>query len=224
MTHKTDYWQRYFPEFTDSNDPVVERLTQAANLVKLPAGQQVFYPGGVCSSYLLMLEGCVKTQLISENGREVVLYHVRSGETCVLTTSCLLGGDSYPAEGITEGDIAAFAIPAENFHDCLDQSIFFRQFVFRNFASRLSEVIRRMEEVVFGAIETRLSRSLLETGESIIAKTHQELSAELGTAREVVSRHLKRFEACGWVNLGRGTVKIVDRFALEHLVEKNSGH
>jgi CRP/FNR family transcriptional regulator len=224
MTQQTDYWQRYFPEFINSHDPEVGRLMRAAKLVKLPAGQQVFYPGGLCSSYLLMLEGCVKTQLISDNGREIVLYHVRSGETCVLTTSCLLAGDRYPAEGITEDNITAFVVPAEIFHNCLDQSVFFRQFVFKNFANRLSEIIRRMEGVVFGAIESRLSRSLLATREIIIAKTHQEISAELGTAREVVSRHLKRFEACGWVNLGRGTVEIVDRAALKQLTEKNSGH
>ena len=224
MTQQTDYWRRYFPEFIDSHDPEVEQLMQAANLVTLPAGQQVFYPGGLCNSYLLMLEGCVKTQLISDNGREVVLYHVRSGETCVLTTSCLLGGDCYPAEGITEGNISAFMIPAETFHNCIDQSVFFRQFVFKNFANRLSDVIRRMEEVVFGAIEFRLCRSLLETGEIVIAKTHQELSAELGTAREVVSRHLKRFEVCGWVNLGRGTVEIIDRSALKQLAEKSNAN
>ncbi len=83
----------------------------------------------------------------------------------------------------------------------------------------MSEVIRRMEEVVFGAIESRLSRSLLETKEETIAKTHQELSAELGTAREVVSRHLKRFEACGWVKLGRGTIEIIDRSAIKQLTK-----
>ena len=219
MADNSKYWEMHFPQFIQNTDNSVDKLMGLAQKATIPAGQQVFSPGSRCDNYLLMLEGCVKTQLISENGREVLLYYVRSGDSCVLTTSCLLSGDHYPAEGITAEDVTAFVIPSGVFHETLDHSSFFRQFVFKNFAKRLSNVIARMEQVVFGPIDLRLTRALLDSKNTVIQITHQELAVELGSAREVVSRHLKRYEAYGWVNLSRGTVEIKDFAALKKLSE-----
>jgi CRP/FNR family transcriptional regulator len=219
MIKHESLWARYFPQFITHRDATIQSLMASAHLVQLPARQQIFYPGSSCENYLLLLEGRVKIQLISETGREMLLYHVCSGDSCVLTTSCLLGGDCYPAEGITETDIRAFSIAAHGFHRCIDQSAFFREFVFKNFSSRLSKVINRMEEVVFGRIDFRLSKQLLVRSDNILNVTHHELAIELGSAREVVSRHLKRFEKYGWLNLNRGTIEIINRSALENMSE-----
>ncbi|WP_036300512.1 Crp/Fnr family transcriptional regulator [Methylomarinum vadi] len=213
-------WQTYFPQFAACPDKSVKSLMESAMLVDIPDGEKLFYPGKHCSNYLLLLEGAVKAQLLAENGREIVLYYVRPGDSCVLTTSCLLGEDNYPAEGVSEGPVKAFVISAQAFHRCLDHSAFFREFVFRNFSARLSNVIGRMETVLFAGIEQRLADTLLAAGSEIVQKTHQELAAELGSAREEVSRHLKRFESYGWVKLGRGTVEIVDRPALSRLAKQ----
>jgi CRP/FNR family transcriptional regulator len=102
-------------------------------LVTFPAGQQLFYPGSRCENYLLVLAGVVKVQIMSESGREILLYHVHSGDSCVLTTSCMLSGDCYPAEGITEDEVTAFAMSSHAFNRCIEQSSFFREFVFKNF-------------------------------------------------------------------------------------------
>lgn len=217
MQKHLQLWQHYFPQFAACPDAAVKSLMASAQLLRLPAGRQVFYPGSVCENYLLLLEGRVKTQLMSESGREMLLYHVCSGDSCVLTTSCLLGGNSYPAEGITETEVTAFAVSSNTFHRCLEQSAFFREFVFQNFSSRLANVIARMEEVVFEAIDSRLGKLLLNAGENPLKATHHELAVELGTAREVVSRHLKRFEHYGWLRLHRGTIEITDRKALENI-------
>ena len=83
----------------------------------------------------------MKAQIISAGGREMLLYRVRSGDSCVLTTSCLLSGDQYPAEGITENQVLAFAISSHAFYRCIEQSAFFREFVFKKFSARLSDVI-----------------------------------------------------------------------------------
>jgi CRP/FNR family transcriptional regulator len=147
----------------------------------------------------LILSGSVKAQIISPDGREILLYHVCSGDSCVLTTSCLLGDNNYPAEGYTETEVSAFAIPANIFHRCLEQSTFFREFVFRNFSQRLADVIKRMESISFGSIDQKLASALFASGETTLRKTHNELALELGSAREVVSRHLKRFESYGWL-------------------------
>lgn len=216
QTHQ-ELWQRYFPQFIASHEAAMNSLMASANLLHIPAGKQVFYPGCLCENYLLLLEGRIKTQLISESGREILLYHVCSGDSCVLTTSCLLGGNCYPAEGITENQVLAFSISASAFHRCLEQSAFFREFVFKNFALRLAAVISRMECVVFGAIDVRLVKLLLSYNQTTLNITHQELAAELGTAREVVSRHLKYFEKQGWLHLNRGVIEIADMNALKLL-------
>lgn len=217
MGENDHLWERHFPQFFQSDDPCISQLMAAAKKVTIPAGQQVFYPGSSCENYLLMLEGNIKAQLIAENGREVLLYHVLPGDSCVLTTSCLLSGESYPAEAVTEQESTAFVIPVKAFQKCLGESNFFQKFVFSNFASRLSTILNRIEQVVFSPIDLRLSKLLLAYNVKLISKTHQDLAAELGTAREVVSRHLKNFESKGWILLRRGIVEIIDPAALEKL-------
>lgn len=221
---KSSLWKQHFPEFVSQDDKILEQLMDTAILVNLPAGQQVFYPGKVCENYLLMLSGSVKAQIMSSDGREVLLYHVRAGDSCVLTTSCLLGDNQYPAEGYTETDITAFAIPAPVFHRCLEKSAFFREFVFRSFSHRLSDVIKRMETLSFGSIDQKLAKALLQQRSMLIQKTHHELAQEMGSVREVVSRHLKRFESCGWLSLSRGCIEIVNPEALKKIADGSVDH
>jgi len=221
MNNNQNLWATYFPQFIAHHDKGLELLMEASNLVTFAAGRQLFYPGSHCENYLLVLSGTVKVQIMSENGREVLLYHVRSGDSCVLTTSCLLSGDSYPAEGITESEVTAFAMSSHAFYRCIEQSAFFREFVFKNFSSRLSNLIGRMEAVVFDTIDQRICKVLLASGEKIIVKTHHELAYELGTAREVVSRHLKNFENYGWLSLKRGTIDIINHEALGRICDKH---
>ena len=210
-------WQSHFPEFFSTTDKVIKQLMDAAIVVNLSARQQVFYPGKICENYLLILSGSVKAQIISPDGKEILLYHVCSGDSCVLTTSCLLGDNNYPAEGYTETEVSAFAIPAHIFHRCLEQSTFFREFVFRNFSQRLADVIKRMESISFGSIDQKLASALLASGETTLRKTHNELALELGSAREVVSRHLKRFESYGWLTLSRGSIQNINIEALKKI-------
>lgn len=210
-------WHTYFPEFIENRDKGIASLMASSNLVTISSNQQLFYPGSQCQNYLLVLTGMVKVQLLSEKGREVLLYHVQSGDSCVLTTSCLLSGDTYPAEGITETEVMAFSIPAYAFNRSVEQSSFFREFVFKNFAMRLSKIICRMESVTFNTIDQRISQALLASGSDTVVKTHHELAYELGTAREVVSRHLKALEGDGLISLKRGVIEIVNRHALREI-------
>ncbi len=210
-------WQDNYPGFINSEESAMISLMESATLVNLPEGQQVFASGSICESYLLLLKGSVKAQLISENGREMMLYQMFPGDTCVLTTSCLLSGDSYPAEAFTEEDSSAFVISSHAFYRCLERSAFFREFVFKNFAARLSNIICRFGDVVFAGIDRRLSKELLNAETKVLKITHQELATKLGSAREVISRHLKQFEAKGWVSLNRGTITIIDNDSLNKL-------
>ena len=184
----------------------------------------MFHAGDLCQAFLLLLEGNVRVQLTSAGGREVTLYRISPGGSCILTTSCLLSHEDYPAAAIAESDLVAVAIPRALFQDALDQSQRFRKFVFDGFSMRLKNVIARIEELAFTSIDARLAKVLLDLHEKRVEKvTHQDIAVELGTAREVVSRHLKRFAAERWVELGRGRVTVLDTAGLHRVINSTLG-
>lgn len=219
----TALWNRYFPNFSPAADSAMARLMAQAKLMSLPAEQTIFQPGSLCGHYLLVLEGTVRVQIVTPSGREVLLYQVQSGNACILTTSCLLGGNRYPAFGITDQAVSALAISADDFHHAIGQSNVFRTFVFAGFAQRLAHVIGRMEELVEGDIDCMLARTLLNSAaDDRVRMTHQDIAVAIGSAREVVSRHLKRLEDKGWVKLARGSLDLLDRESLEKLAYKHN--
>jgi CRP/FNR family transcriptional regulator len=206
------------PELVGADDGLLEKLLASAQVVNLDQGRFVFHAGDMCNAFLLLLDGDVRVQLTSAGGREVTLYRIGRGGSCILTTSCLLSHEHYPAEAIAESDVEAVAIPISSFEDSLETSQWFRRFVFDGFSTRLTSVIRKIEQIAFTSIDARLAAVLLEFDRKGVEKlTHQDIAVELGTAREVVSRHLKRFESEGWVKLGRGQVSLIDREKIESM-------
>lgn len=205
---------RLFPSLELDRDSVLASLFATARRLRIDAGERAFYPGAACAGYTLIVEGRIRCQVLSESGRHVVLYFVGPGQSCVLTTSCLLGGSRYPAEGIAETAVTALALPPGQFREAIEKSAGFRSFVFDGLSASLSTVMGRIADVVFGDIDDRLVESLLRDGTRSIARTHQQLADELGTAREVISRHLKRLEIQGAVRLGRGSIEVLDQAKL----------
>lgn len=212
-------WASLFPYFSQSDSEADVRVNSALQEIRLPAGTIAFRQGDQCANYLLVIEGSIKVLARGESGREIVLYRVQKGGSCVLTTSCLLSHGHYPAEGITETSVRALAIPAGVFHRGLSESEVFRQFVFNTYGERLTEVIALVEAISFGSIKQRLAHYLLSQSlnSTTLNTTHQELATELGSAREVISRHLKDFEKHGWITQHRGQITISDRNKLEKL-------
>lgn len=199
-------------------------LLAGAKLIRLKRGQFAFRSGDRCSAYLLLLKGTVRVQLISGEGREITLYRIGPGSSCVLTTSCLLSHEDYPAEAIAETDLEALAVSTTTFREAIEQDAKFRTYVFDGFSKRLSSVIAKIAELSFTSIDARLARALLRLDrQGVQSITHHELGVELGTAREVVSRHLKRFEGNGWVKLGRGEILVSDARQLESLCQQILG-
>lgn len=200
----------------DGDDAFEKEILANTQIVRLEPGQFAFRSGDNCQAYLVLLSGSVRVQLMSDEGREITLYRIGSGNSCILTTSCLLSREDYPAEAIAETGVEAIAISHRLFETALDRFPRFREHVFDGFSSRLTNVIAKISELAFTSIDARLAGALLELdrkGEVTI--THQELGVELGTAREVVSRHLKRFESEGWVRLGRGQVTVTNAERLQ---------
>ena len=212
-------WQQTFPHLSETDDAIINDLMNNAGTINMPAQTTAFHQGDACSNYLLILSGIIKVMTRAENGREIVLYRLGDGDSCVLTTSCLFGNARYPAEGISETDVTALAIPAAQFNEAIQHSRPFREFVFNSFSSHLSSLISLVEEVTFGKLDIRLARHLLKLSadNSTLDTTHQQLATELGSAREVISRLLKDFESRGWLKLSRGSIKIIDKQSLENI-------
>lgn len=195
-------------------------LVKGSQVVSVPAGTQVFEPGQSADRLLLLLDGTVRVQQKSETGREVFLYRVHAGESCVLTTACMLAFEDYAADGIAEVDVRAVAIPRRTFDDLTARSPAFREFVFKAYSRRITDLFTLIDDIVFQRMDVRLASRLLELAdaEGVVHATHQVLGTELGTAREVVSRTLSEFQRRGWVEQARGEVRLVGRAGLERLV------
>ena len=116
-------WIRFFPGLQLLPGGVQDRLVRNSKVVALPEGARIFGPGQAPESFLLLLEGTVRVQQVSESGREIVLYRVSDGESCALTTACLMGYEDYQAEGIAETDVRAVAISRTAFDDLIASSI-----------------------------------------------------------------------------------------------------
>lgn len=196
-------------------------LERTARRLTVPAGTVLFRDGSDCTSYVLVIRGSVRVQKLAENGREIVLYRVERGQSCVLTTNCLIAHETYGAEGIAETEVELLTVPAATFRALLAGSETFRHFVFSAYATRLADLLTLIEEVAFGRIDARLATWLLgrADGDGGIRATHHDIATELGTAREVVSRQLKEFERRGWVGLYRGRVLVRDGKALAALAQ-----
>ena len=193
------------------------RLLARSKITSIPKDRILFGPGKPPENMLLLLDGTIRVHQVAENGREIVLYRVHAGESCVLTTACLLAYQDYNAEGVAETAVRAVAIPRREFDALIAESASFRRFVFTAYSRRITDLLIIIEEVVFGRIDLRLAQKLLELGRAgkTIKMTHQQLATELGTAREVVSRQLHEFQRRNWVLAMRGEIRIEDLAALK---------
>jgi CRP/FNR family transcriptional regulator len=212
-------WVSRLKELTTLDDADRRFVEERARIVHLDTGEAVFAPGKRPEAFLLVLEGSVRVHQFGSSGREIVLYRVYSGESCIMTTACLLSGEDYLAEGLTETPVTAVALGRSDFDALMARSPQFRRFVFAKYASRVTRLMEVVEDVAFQRLDRRLARKLLELsrGDAVLDATHQSLAVELGTAREVVSRQMKAFARQGWIGTTRGHVEITDREALAAL-------
>jgi len=212
-------WLSDFAGLEELDGWAARRIEAAAHPVALPAGASVFAGGAPCTAYLMLTSGRVRVQQLGENGREIVLYRVTAGETCILTTACLLGGDPYPAEGITETPVRARIVGRADFDTLVARSAAFRAFVFAGYGRRVAQLMRVIDDVAFRRIDGRLARLLVERSgkHGVVSMTHQGLAMELGSAREVVSRQLKSFERARWIRLARGRIEVLNPGALRNV-------
>jgi len=168
-----------------------------------------------CLGFPFVLDGAIRVSKPAANGRELPLYRVLPGESCIISSSCLLGHADYNARGIATHDTTLALLPRPLFDELLAQPGF-RDFVFHLFSERIAELMQLIEEVAFHKLDQRLASLLLGRGR-IVRATHQQLADELGSVREMVSRLLKGFAEQGLVRLTREQVEILDAAGLRRI-------
>ena len=206
-----------FPSLAAASPATLERIAKAAVHRKVPAGTVMFSERSPCTGFPLVLAGSIRVLQRYPNGRELQLYRVKPGESCLLSGSCLLGHTDYEASGIAETDVELLVLPAAEFNALIAEDETFRGHVFALFGERLAAVLQIVEAVAYQKLDQRLAALLAAKPGREINATHQALADELGSVREIVSRLLRTFEDRGWVELGRERITILDRDAIAAL-------
>lgn len=184
----------------------------------LPRGTPLFHPGDSAQGFVVVLSGRIEVFLTGPSGREILLYAVEPGQSCIQTTLGLMADEPYAGEAITATEAQVVLIPRALFLRLMDEEAAFRGFVLQAFARRMGDVTRLLERVAFGRIEARLAQALLDLAEDgVVQATQAELAARIGSAREVISRRLDAFARAGWVATDRGQVSLRDLPALRQL-------
>ena len=176
----------------------------------------MFQSDEACTNFYFVQQGSIRVELSNHNGNSVVLYRIGANETCVLTTSCLLSGERYSAEAVTETEVSVIVVPKVDFEHRLNSSPEFRELVFTSFSSRLASMMAKIDEIAFTPLDARLAGRLAELSQAdpVIKVTHEQLANDLGSAREVISRKLLSLEKDGLLKRGRGTIEIIARQVL----------
>jgi len=203
-----------YPSLATVPSDTIEALLPAA-LATVPAGTRLFAEREPCQGFPLLVSGSIRVVKYAPSGRELLLYRVERGDSCIITSSCLLGRTAYSASGIAETPLVFLMLPAALFERLIAECAPFRDFVFRLFSERIAELMQLVEEVAFTRLDRRLARLLLARSDDPVVTTHQQLADELGSVREIVSRLLKGFADQGLVALAREQITVLDREGLK---------
>jgi CRP/FNR family transcriptional regulator, anaerobic regulatory protein len=203
-----------------------EELSARAVRKNLAHKQILVSGGGDCEYLPFVLRGTLRVYKVSESGKELTLYRIDRGESCILSATCILNTSTFPATVEAEGQTEVVLIPSPLFARWVDSYPEWRRFVFSIYEKRLEMLLTVVEEVAFRHVDARVSAWLAGAagGHSVaVSATHQKIASEVGTSREVVSRILRDFEVEGLLVTERGRVRILDPAGLSARAEQSSG-
>jgi len=209
------------PELAAISDDTWQEALNVSQTLSFPAGTRLVECGNSADKFVIVLQGVVKVYETCENGREITLYRVNSGQVCVLTLTRLLLRSNRCAQAIAEKDVRLLAMPTEYFERLLAESEAFRNYLMMSMAHCITDVMQLTAQISFRHLDLRLAQLVrklsLQATSKRICCTHQAIANELGTTREVVSRLLKDLERSGHIKLNRGSIEILDMNKLEEL-------
>ncbi len=206
--------QKTFSFLGNCDDRTYKEFLNQAIHIQLNKGSCIFEQGDNCTHLALMLRGTTKIYTLAETGREITLYRIEAGQSCILTASCIQSSNPFPAFATCESNIEAILIPSNYLQKWLEESATWRHYIFGLISQRMSSVISLVEEVAFNKLDQRIARLLIQyqnkRSSPTIHITHHEIASELGTSREVVSRILMDFQSSRLVNLTRGSIVVLN--------------
>lgn len=188
-------------------------LENSARIESFNPGMLIHRSSGDCKGVMAVLSGTLRVYCLSEEGREVTLYRVESGDVCILSASCLM--DSLVFDVVIESlcQTKVCLLPSPALHKIEEENPLVSLFIYKNATEKFSEVLWTIQQLLFMKIDQRIMNALhdesLRQKSKVLSITHEELAKEIGSVREVVTKTLKYLAEEGKVSLGRGKIEIL---------------
>jgi CRP/FNR family transcriptional regulator len=182
------------------------------SVVHFEQGTTLFRPGDSCQAFLILCKGSIRVEMTAKSGRNITLYKMQPTESCILTTSALMNGECYYAQGVAESDISAIALSAETFEKAIESSAQFAQYVLKSYTGRMSSIIQLIDRMTARDVMADVSQYLLSKMDknSLVSVTHTQIANDIGTVREVVGRKLRQLASENIVVLKRGAIEVIN--------------
>jgi len=192
----------------------------SVKIITLTKDTVLFNEGEKCGVVGFLIKGKIRVYKGSETGREITLYRISQGESCILSIACILSTPIHSASAIVEEDTLLCLVTANEVRTLLSKSNEARDFVFSLFSGRLAKIMALIEDIVFQKLDKRLAKFLLNSEQNNLVhySSHETIATELGTSREVITRLLKDFEQREIIKTSRGVIVILHRNELKKLL------
>ena len=215
-----DTLRQSLPNLTDPK--LLDRLLEKGQFSVFESGKTLMEPGKFVKAVPLVLEGSIKIMRMDEDGKELFLYYLETGETCALSLTCCSAARPSEIKAVVEEKASLLFIPIQVHEQLVDEFKQWKDFVSTTYQHRFQEMLTVLDAVAFKRMDERLMNYIVTKMKQLksneLHTTHQEVANELGTAREVISRLLKQLEKKKWIELGRNVIYIRDDF--EELIAK----
>lgn len=203
-----------FPVLKTLGKNDLDGLFNSAYIAKKSQGNILLREGQTCENIPLVLSGVIRIYKISPSGRELTIFRAKAGDTCLVSLACRLKGEDFPAIAENEVDTTMFMIPLSAYNMYLNNHLEWKDFLITTLYDRMIESMQVVQSIAFDSINKRIGQWMIvqmdKFGSNEIHATHETIAAELGTAREVVSRVLGELKDIGVIVLSRGKIKVID--------------
>ena len=199
-----------------------ELLISNAFIEDVDQGQLIHQGNNDCIGILVVIKGCLRTYIVSDEGKEVTLYRLNANDVCVLSAACVLECIDFDVLVEAQTKCQIIQISPAIFLQLFSQNIHVELFSYKLATVRFSDVMWAMQQILFISFDKRLAVFLLDESNRSnsldIKMTHEQIAQNLNSAREVVSRMLNYFAKEGYVSLSRGQIHIIDKQSLSSLI------
>ncbi len=213
-------YKEIFPFWSEISDADRDYICQNSHIFTYPMGKNI-HNGNECSGVILVHTGSLRLYMMSEEGKDITLYRLHSGDMCMLSASCVLDAITFDVFVDAEEESACYVISGPAFAAVSERNPCIKIFALETAVSRFSDVMWVMQQILFMSMDKRLSIFLSDesarTGSDTITLTHGQIARYMGSAREVVSRMLKYFANEGIVEVSRKGIRILDKKRLRAL-------